>query len=175
MKSKQDKIRDLEALRELLAKAPHLFVTGFNQITVQQDFQLRKTVREAGGEYKVIKNTLAESASKSTPSEEILGGLTGMNSVAYTEDEPVALAKALTAYAKANPTFTFKAGIVEGRVVDTDEIQLLAEMPSRDELFAKLLYVINAPATNLARAVNGVGRNLAVVLDQGCQENKFSS
>ena len=175
MKSKQEKIKDVEALRELLEKTPNVFVTGFDKLTVDQDFELRKAVRGVGGGYKVIKNTLAETAAKGTAAEDVLNGLTGMTSVAYTADDPVALAKALTAYAKDNPTFTFRAGVVEGRVIDVGDIKQLAGMPSRDELFAKLLFVINAPATNLALAINGVGRNLAVVVDQGCKQEKFSS
>jgi large subunit ribosomal protein L10 len=85
----------------------------------------------------------------------------------------VALAKALTVYAKANPAFTFKAGMVEGRVVDVSGINQLATLPSKEEIFSKLLYVINAPAQQLVTAMNGVGRNLAVVVDQGVKENKF--
>jgi large subunit ribosomal protein L10 len=96
-----------------------------------------------------------------------------MTSVAYTFDDPVALAKALTAYAKANPSFTFKAGVVEGRVIDVKAIQDLASMPPREEILAKLLYLINAPAQRLATAIGAVGRNLAVVVDQGVKENKF--
>ena len=85
----------------------------------------------------------------------------------------MALAKALTAYAKANPTFTFKAGLVEGRAIDVKMIGDLATMPSKEEILAKLLYLINAPAQRLASAIGAVGRNLAVVVDQGCKENKF--
>jgi len=175
MKSRKEKQRDVKALHELLGGVSNVFVTAFEQLTVEQDFELRKTVREVGGRYRVIKNTLAENASKGTPSEDVLQRLTGMTSMAYTSEDPVALAKALTAYAKQYPTFTFKAGVVEGRVVDADQFKQLAELPSRDELFAKLLFVINAPATYLARVINGVGRDLAVVVDQGCKENKFSS
>ena len=87
----------------------------------------------------------------------------------------MALAKALTAYAKTNPAFTFKAGMVEGRVIDVKAINELATMPSKEEIFAKLLYVINAPAQRLVTAMNAVGRNLAVVVDQGVKENKFQS
>jgi len=87
----------------------------------------------------------------------------------------VALAKALTKYAKDNPTFTFKAGLVEGRAFDIKSIEALATMPSKEEVFAKLLYLINAPAQRLVTAINGVGRNLAVVVDQGVKENKFSA
>ncbi len=98
-----------------------------------------------------------------------------MTSLAYTTGDPVALAKALTAYAKANPTFTFKAGVVEGRAIDVAAINDLAAMPPKEEIFAKLLYLINAPAQRLVTAMNAVGRNLAVVVDQGVKENKFSS
>ena len=104
----------------------------------------------------------------------MLQGLRGMTSLAYTTGDPVALAKALTTYAKANPTFTFKAGIVEGRVIDVRAINDLASMPSKEEIFAKLLYLINASAQRLLGAINGVGRNLTVVVDQGVKENKFA-
>lgn len=175
MKKKSEKQKDVAALHELLSGIPNVFVTGFEKLTVEQDFKLRKAVREAGGGYRVIKNTLAENAAKGTVAEDVLQNLVGMTSMAFTEADPVALAKALTTYAKENPTFSFKAGVVEGRVIDASEIKVLSDMPSRDDLFAKLLFLIQAPATRLARAVSGVGRNLAVVVDQGCKEEKFSS
>ena len=175
MKKKEDKKREVESLHELLENTSNVFVTGFENLTVPDDFQLRKAVRAAGGNYRVIKNRLAENAAEGTPAEKTLAGLVGMNSLAYTAEHPVALAKALTAYAKEHPTFTFKSGVVEGRAVDTGAIERLAQMPPRDRLFGTLLFLIQAPATYLARAVNGVGRNLAVVLDQGCKGNKFSS
>src|SRR5205807_1071812 len=125
-------------------------------------FELRKAVRGAGGKYRVIKNNLAELASQGTASEPILKGLRGMTSMAFTDQDPVALAKALTAYAKTHPAFTFKAGLVEGRVVDVKSINDLATLPSKDEIFAKLLYLINAPAQRLVTTMNAVGRNLAV-------------
>lgn len=175
MKKKEDKQKDLEALRRELENSKNLFVTGFEKLRVNQDFELRKTVRGAGGRYKVIKNNIAEKAAAGTPAEELLKSLKGMNSLAWTNADPVALAKALTGYAKANPTFTFRAGMVEGRVIDVSAITELATMPSREELFSKLLYLINAPAQRLAAAVNAVGRNLAVVVDQACKENKFTS
>jgi len=174
MKKKEDKQKDLNSLRQELEKIPNLFVTGYEKLRVSQDFELRKTVRGAGGRYRVIKNNLAEKASEGTPAEQIFKGLKGMNSLAYTSSDPVALAKALTAYAKANPTFTFKAGLVEGRVIDVKSIQALATMPSKEEILSKLLFLINAPAQRLATALSAVGRNLAVVLDQGCKENKFA-
>jgi large subunit ribosomal protein L10 len=175
MKKKEDKKKDIDALRQDLEKSNNLFVTGYEKLRVDQDFELRKVVRGAGGKYRVIKNNLAAKASEGTPSEKVLADLRGMTSLAYTSGDPVALAKALTAYAKANPTFTFKAGIVEGRAIDVKTINDLATMPSKEEIFSKLLYLINAPAQRLVTAMNGVGRNLAVVVDQGVKENKFSS
>lgn len=173
MKKKDDKNKDVDSLRQDLAKLQNLFVTGYEKLKVSQDYELRKTIRGAGGKYRVVKNNLAEIAAEGTPSAQVLKDLKGMTSMAYTSADPVALAKALTAYAKANPTFTFKAGIVEGRAIDVKQINDLASMPSKEEIFAKLLYVINAPAQQLVTAMNAVGRNLAVVVDQGVKENKF--
>jgi large subunit ribosomal protein L10 len=175
MKKKPEKQKDMEVLRAELAKAQNVFLTGYEKLTVQQDFELRKTVRGAGGAYKVIKNNIAEKASEGTKSADLLKELKGMCSIAYTSGDPVALAKALTAYAKVNPTFTFKAGMVEGRVIDISGISALATLPSKEEIFSKLLYVINAPAQRLVTVMNAVGRNLAVVVDQGVKENKFSA
>src|SRR5437867_3391107 len=173
MKKKEDKKKDIDALHQDLEKSRNLFVTGYEKLRVEQDFELRKTVRAAGGKYRVVKNNLAEIAAEGTPAQEILKGLRGMTSMAYTTADPVALAKALTTYAKANPSFTFKAGLVEGRAIDIGAIQDLANMPSKEQIFAKLLFLINAPAQRLVTAVNAVGRNLAVVLDQGVKKNKF--
>ena len=175
MKKKSEKQKDMETLRAELKKAANIFLTGYEKLTVQQDFELRKTVRGAGGSYKVVKNNIAEKAAAGSPSGDLLKELKGMCSIAYTSGDPVALAKALTVYAKANPTFTFKAGMVEGRVIDVSGIAALATLPSKEELYAKLLWLINAPAQRLVTVMNGVGRNLAVVVDQGVKENKFSA
>ena len=173
MKNKDQKSKELEALKKELEQQPTIFVTGYEKMTVQQDFDLRKTVRQAGGNYHVVKNNLAAKASEELPSKDLLSELKGMTSLAYTTGDPVALAKALTAYAKSNPSFTFKAGFVEGRVVEVKGIQDLATMPSKEELYAKVLFLINASAQRLVTAIGGVGRNLAVVVDQGVKENKF--
>jgi large subunit ribosomal protein L10 len=175
MKKKEDKQKDIEALRQDLRAARNVFVTGYEKLKVNQDYELRKTVRAAGGKYRVIKNNIAELAAEGTPSAEIVKGLRGMTSLVYTTSDPVALAKALTAYAKANQTFTFKAGLVEGRAIEIRAINDLANMPAKEEILARLLFLINAPASRLAQVINAVGRNLAVVVDQGAKENKFSS
>jgi len=173
MKKKEDKKKDVDALRQDLARLQNLFVTGYEKMRVDQDFELRKVIRGAGGRYRVVKNNLAEKASEGTPSEQVLKGLRGMTSMAYTTNDPVELAKALTAYAKANPSFTFKAGIVEGRAIDVRAINDLATMPAREVILAKLLYLINAPAQRLLGTLNAAGRNVAVVVDQAVKENKF--
>jgi large subunit ribosomal protein L10 len=175
MKKKEDKKKDLEALRQDLQASQNLFVTGYEKLRVSQDFELRKTIRAAGGKYRVIKNNVAEKASEGTAAEELLKNLRGMTSLAFTTSDPVALAKALTAYAKLNPAFTFKAGLVEGRVIDIKAIGDLASMPPKEEIFAKLLFLINSPAQRLATALGAVGRNIAVAIDQGCKENKFKA
>ena len=173
MKKKEDKKKDVDSQRQDLANLKNLFVTGYEKLRVNQDFELRKVVRGAGARYRVVKNNLAGIAAEGTAAEQVLKDLRGMTSLAYTTNDPVALAKALTAYAKTNPVFTFKAGLVEGRVIDVKSIGDLASMPSKEAIFAKLLYVINAPAQQVVTAMNAVGRNLAVVVDQGVKENKF--
>lgn len=175
MKKKADRKKDGEILREQIMQAPNMFVAGFTKLKVSQDYELRKTIKNAGGDYSVVKNTIAEKAAIGTPAEKLMEGLKGMTSIAYTTGDPVGLAKALTTYAKANPNFTFKAGMVEGHAIDVKAIQDLASMPPREEIIAKLLWLINAPAQRLVSAMSGVGRNLAVVVDQGVKENKFQS
>lgn len=174
MKNRDQKKKDFEALKKELEQAQNLFVAGFEKMTVDQDYNLRKTVRGAGGSYRVVKNNIAEIAAEGTPSADVLKGLKGMTSLAIATD-PVGLAKALQAYAKSNAAFTFKAGLVEGRAIDIKEIGDLANMPSKEAIFAKLLFLIQAPAQRLVTVANAVGRNLAVVVDQGVKENKFSA
>lgn len=173
MKNRDEKRKDFEELKKQIAQNPSLFVTGFEKLTVSQDYQLRKAVREAGGDYKVVKNNVAQKASEGTPVEPLMADLKGMTSVAYTAGDPVALAKALSKYAKDNAQFTFKSGFVEGRVIDLNAINELSTMPPKEEIYAKLLFLINASAQRLVTVINGVGRNLAVVVDQGVKENKF--
>jgi large subunit ribosomal protein L10 len=171
---KSDKKKQLEDLKATLAKSKGLIVSGFTGMTVSQDYDLRKQVRAAGGRYRVVKNNLAELAAEGTSAEKALKGLAGPTAISFTQGDPVALAKVLTAYAKANSaTFTFKAGVVEGRAVDIGEIAQLATLPSKEELISKLLFLLNAPAQRLVTVVGAVARNLAVVVDQAAKEKKF--
>jgi len=123
----------------------------------------------------VVKNTLAERAAKGTQVEGAMKGLAGVTSIAYSSGDPVALAKALSKYAKDNPEYTFKAGVVEGRVIASKDIDALASMPSKEEIYSRLLFLMSAPAQRLVTAINAVGRNLAVVVNQGVEQNKFAS
>ena len=171
--SRAKKIEQVEKLGSELQKVSSMIVATYSKLTVAQDFELRKTLRVSGAKYRVVKNTLAERAAKGTKVEPVLKDLSGVTSIAYTSGDPVALAKALSKYAKDNPEFTFKAGVVEGRVISINEIQALATMPSKEEIYSKLLYLLNAPAQRLVTAVSAVGRNLAVVVGQGVEKKKF--
>jgi len=175
MKKRSDKHQEVASLRRDLEQTRHLFVAGFEKLTVAQDFELRKAVRGVGGRYRVIKNSLAEKAAEGLPAASLLKGLAGMTSLAYTMADPVALAKALTTYAKNNPVLTFKAGMVEGRAIEVIDIAQLAGLPSREEMLAKLLFLIQAPARRLVSVLSGAGRHLAVVIDQAVKEDKFQS
>jgi large subunit ribosomal protein L10 len=171
--SRARKTEQVEVLSKELKNISSLIVTTYSKLTVAQDFELRKTLRTSGAKYLVVKNTLAELAAKGTKVEPALKDLSGVTSIAYTEGDPVAMAKALSKYAKDNPEFTFKTGVVEGRVVSLNEIQALATMPSKEELYSKLLFLINAPAQRLVTVMNAVGKDLAVVIGQGVEKNKF--
>ncbi len=173
MKTRQEKKKELDALHADLEKAKTMIVSNFGAITVEQDYELRKQIRQAGGKYRVVKNTIAEQAAKGTVAEPVLQGLTGRTAIAITDADPVALAKAMTAYAKTNPVLTFRAGVVEGRVIPMEKIPDLANMPSKEELISKLLFLLNAPAQRLATVIGAVTRNLAVVVDQAVKQNKF--
>ena len=171
--TKAKKIDQVQKLEKDLKNVSSMIVATYSKLTVAQDFELRKAVRGSGAKYRVVKNTLAQRAAKGTKVEEVLKGLSGVTSIAYTEGDPVALAKALAKYAKDTPELTFKAGVVEGKLISPKEIESLATMPSKEEIYSKLLFLLNAPATRLATAVNAVGRNLAVVIGQGVEQKKF--
>ena len=173
--SRAKKTEQVDELSGELKKVSSVIVTTYSKLTVAQDYELRKALRSTGAKYRVVKNTLAARASRGTKVEEVLKDLSGVTSIAYTEGDPVALAKALSKYAKDNPEFTFKAGLVEGRVITVKDIQALATMPSKEEIYSKLLFLMNAPAQRLVTVMNAVGKNVAVVINQGVEKEKFKS
>ena len=172
--SRAKKTQKLEQLAGELQNSTSAIIGTFKALTASKDFDLRKTVREAGGSYHVVKNKLAARASQGTKIEAALQGLKGVSSVAYTSGDPVALAKALSAWVKDNSEFTFKLGIVDGKVITVEEVNALATMPGKEELYAKLLFLIQSPAQRLATVINATGRDIAVVLGQGVEKEKFA-
>lgn len=170
---RDEKERQARELREVLQRVRTVILSGFEGLTVAQDSELRRQVAQAGGTYKVVKNSVIERAAQGTPVEEVTRKLRGTTSMAYTEAEPVTLAKALVTYAKENPALVFRTGLVEGRVVSLADVSVIASLPSRDGLFARVLYLFNAPARQTAFTLAGVARNLARVIQQGVKEKKF--
>jgi large subunit ribosomal protein L10 len=172
--TKQKKQQQVEKLAGELKDSTSAIIGTFAKLTVAQDFALRQKVREAGGKYRVLKNKLAARAGEGTQVEAALKGLKGVSSVAYTSGDPVVLAKAVSTWVAENSEFTFKLGIVDGKLITVEEIKQLATMPGKEELFSKLLFLIQSPAQRLVTVMNAVGRDLAIVIDQGVKENKFA-
>jgi large subunit ribosomal protein L10 len=168
---KQEKVKGLAAELESSTTA---IVGTFNKLTVAKDYELRKVIREAGGKYRVVKNTLAAISGSGTQVEAALKGLKGVNSVAFTAGDPVALAKVFAKWAGENAEFQFKLGIVDGKLLTVDEVKALATMPGKEEIYSKLLFLINAPAQRLVTVLNATGRDMAVVLGQGVEKEKFA-
>jgi large subunit ribosomal protein L10 len=175
MKKRSEKQQDLDNLKSDLAKVSTVILSTFQGITVEEDNKLRRAVEQAGGHYRVVKNTLAERAATGTPNEPLLKDLKGTNSIAYTATDPVSLAKALTKIAKDVPAYQFRAGIVEGRVLSIAQIQQLASLPSKEELISKIMFLVSAPAQRIASALAAVNRNLAVTVNEAVKANKFGS
>ncbi len=173
--TKAKKAVQIDHLAHELEGSTSAIVGTFAKLTVSQDFELRKVVRGAGGRYRVLKNKLAARASKGTKVEQALQGLKGVSSVAYTSGDPVVLAKALSTWMQENAEFTFKLGIVDGQVITVEEVKQLATMPSKEAIFAKLLFLINAPAQRLATVLAATGRDVAVVVNQAVEQGKFAA
>ena len=173
--TKAKKNAKVKMLASELESSTSAIIGSFKGLTASKDFQLRRIIREAGGSYHVVKNKLAAKAAEGTKVEAALQGLKGVSSVAYTSGDPVALAKALSTWVKDNAEFTFKLGIVDGRVINVSEIQALAMLPGKDELFSKLLFLIQSPAQRLATVINATGRNLAVVVNMAAEQGKFGA
>jgi large subunit ribosomal protein L10 len=172
--SRAKKTEKVRLLAKELETSTTAIIGTFTKLTVVKDFALRKVIREAGGKYRVVKNKLAAVSGEGTKVEAALKGLKGVNSVAFTSGDPVALAKVFAKWAGENAEFQFKLGIVDGKLLNVQEVKALATMPGKGELFAKLLFLINAPAQRLATVLNATGRDLAVVLGQGVEKEKFA-
>jgi large subunit ribosomal protein L10 len=172
--SKAKKTEKVQQLAKELATSTTAIIGTFSKLTVAKDYELRKVIREAGGKYRVVKNKLAAVSSEGTSIGPALKGLKGVNSVAFTSGDPVALAKVFAKWAGENAEFQFKLGIVDGKLLNVQEVKALATLPGKEELFSKLLYLINAPAQRLVTVLNATGRDLAVVINQGVEKEKFA-
>ena len=174
--SKTKKAEKVQLLAKELETSTTAIIGTFAKLTVAKDFQLRKVIREAGGKYRVVKNKLAAVSGQGTQVEAALKGLKGVNSVAFTAGDPVLLAKVFAKWAGENSAeFQFKLGIVDGTLMTAADVKALATMPGKEELFSKLLFLINAPAQRLVTVLNAAGRDLAVVLGQGVEKEKFAA
>jgi large subunit ribosomal protein L10 len=173
--SKGKKAEKVQQLAKELETSTTAIIGTFAKLTVAQDFELRKVIREAGGKYRVVKNKLAPIAGQGTKVEGALKGLKGVSAVAFTSGDPVALAKGFSKWVGDNAEFQFKLGIVDGKLLTVEEVKALATMPGKEEIFSKLLFLINAPAQRLATVINATGRDLAVVLGQGVEKEKFAA
>jgi large subunit ribosomal protein L10 len=172
--SRGKKEEKVQSLAKELETSTTAIIGTFAKLTVAQDFALRKVVRESGGKYRVVKNRLAAIAGEGTKIEPALKGLKGVSAVAFTSGDPIALAKGFAKWVGENSEFQFKLGIVDGKLLSVEEVKALATMPGKDEIFAKLLFLISAPAQRLASVINATGRDLAVVLGQGVEKEKFA-
>lgn len=169
--TRDDKAELLEIYEKGLATTPHAFVLGYQGIKVPQVTALREKVRQSGGEYIVVKNTLALRSIDGQALGQLKEHFTGPTAVAYGKD-PVAIAKTLTEFAKDAPVLQFKAGLVEGRAIEGAQIKDIAALPSRNELIAKLLFLLQSPITGLARVLAAVPQSFVMVLDQVRQKKE---
>jgi large subunit ribosomal protein L10 len=163
---REEKAQAISEFNESIGKATNAFLIDFKGITVPQVTELRKQVRETGSEYLVVKNTLALIAVKDSPLKTLEKQFTGMTAVAFNKTDAVALAKALTKFAKDVPTVQFKGAMLDGQIVPASEIQNIANLPTREELVSRLLFLMQSPIRGLVTVLNANIRNLAVVLDQ---------
>lgn len=167
MKSRETKANDLAALTASLQKSTSAMVVSFTGLTVTKDQEFRNSLREAGAKYQVVKNTLARIAVKGTDFEQASEHFKGVTAIAWTEKDPVVLSKAISKFIKDNAdVYSFKTGVVDGKLVDLTQLTTIANLPSKEELISKLLFVINAQAQRIVTVINAVPRDLAVVIKQ---------
>jgi len=158
---RNQKTQEVSELKDAFAKATTAVVVEFKGLTVEKDTAFRKSVRDGKGQYRVSKNTLFRLAVKETAFESLGGHFKGASAVATTNEDVIALAKALNTFLKDNPAATFKAGVMDGKQISLKDIAQLADLPSRETLIAKLLFLMQYPISGLAVALEGIRKQKA--------------
>lgn len=160
-----EKAETVTAVHQRLKSAKLAIVTEYRGLSVAQITRLRREIRQASGEYQVIKNTLVRRALKDTVFGELEKLLEGPNGWVFAYDDPVVLSKALIKFADDNDKLRIKGGVFEGRFMDTAGVKVLSQMPSKPELQATLLAMINAPATQLVRLIQEPGARVVRLVE----------
>ena len=170
--TRRQKEQLLEGYREGLAKAPHVFLVDYKGVTVTEVSELRNKVREVGGRYEVVKNRLVLRAIEGEALEELGEQFQGPTAVAFSGDDPVGLAKAVTEFAKDVPTIELKGGLVEGQSVAAEDVKEIAQLPSREVLLSKLVFLLQSPISSFVRTLAALPREFVVVLEQVRQKKE---
>ena len=159
-------------LKDDLGSVSSIFLCDFKGLTVEKDTQLRRSMREQGAAYEVVKNTLLKLAFTDSEFDQMDEHLQGNTALAYNRENTVELAKLIRDFAKENEAFTFKAGVIEGKVIDLEGLQALASLPPKEVLVSKLMYMLNYPIQGLVTSLSGVTRKLVIALDQIKQQKE---